>query len=114
MPSPAANEITIECLNKSDPQSFLTDLQLLEEIISESKHQPVKANPDEIINKERENVLQKEQMETRENSNKDDPEIADDRLTDNAWRNFITAGKRSNVDTLIREDKKVSRGLLYS
>ena len=113
MPSPATNEITIECLNKSDPQSFLTDLQLLEEIISESKHQPVKANPDEIINKE--NILHKEQMdETKKLGSEDNAEITEDRSTDNVWRNFITAGKRSNVDTLIKEDKKVSRGLLYS
>lgn len=50
LPSPATNDVTIECLNKSDPHSFLTDLHLLDELIPENKEQPVTANPDEIMN----------------------------------------------------------------
>jgi hypothetical protein len=78
----------------------------LEEIIPESKHQPVKANPDEIMNIGKTNELYEGQAdETKKLDNKEE-EIEED-TSRNVWRNFITAAKRTKVDTLVGEDKKV-------
>jgi hypothetical protein len=81
----------------------------LEEIIPESKHQPVKANPDEIMNIGKTNKLYEGQAdETKKLDNKEE-EIEEDTSNYDVWRNFIIAAKRTKVDTLVGEDKKVFR-----
>lgn len=108
MPSPATNEITIDCLNKSDPQSFLTDLQVLEEIIPERKHQPVKANPDEFLNIGKPPSKYTRQSEKDINWTMDDGGTAEGKnSTDEIWRSFVTAGKQSNDDTPFNKSKQV-------
>ena len=114
MPSPATNEITIDCLNKSDPQSFLTDLQVLEEIIPERKHQPVKANPDEFLNIEKPPSKYTRQSEKDINCIKmDDGGTAEGKNpTDEIWRSFVTAGKQSNDDAPFNESKQVFKSTI--
>jgi hypothetical protein len=80
----------------------------LEEIIPESKHQPVKANPDEIMNIGKINKLYERQADETKKLDDKEEEIEED-TSRNVWRNFITAAKRTKVDTLVGEDKKVFR-----
>ncbi|XP_028398078.1 uncharacterized protein LOC114521744 [Dendronephthya gigantea] len=107
LPSPATNKITIECLNKSDPKSFLTDLQILEEIISEDKREPVKASPDKTMNIQHPSPHYTRKMEEKidchritRNAGEIEEKISD------VWKNFITTPKQKNAETLTNEDGK--------
>ena len=77
----------------------------MEEIIPENKHQPVKANPDEILNKVNSSSQYVGQMD--EKDAKDNAGIDENGSTNDVWRNFVTTAKRAHVDTQIREDKQV-------
>ena len=100
-------------MNKSDPHSFLIDLHILEEIIPENKHQPVKANPDDIMNKTNTSPQYLKQVEKKTNEINDDEDNGEstqgERSVDDAWRNFITTAKQNNLNTIHVETKQVSQ-----
>ena len=84
-------------------------MQILEEIISENKHQPVKANPDEFMNIEKPSPKYTRQSEKNINCIKmDDGGTGEEQSsTDEVWRNFVTVGKRINEETTLQETEQV-------